>query len=53
MPTPDDLKRLDDRLREWQDRHPILSWVVASGIALGILTVAMMLRAFLEWLTKQ
>jgi hypothetical protein len=32
-------KELDARLFQWEKAHPILTWLVAAGLAIAFLTV--------------
>jgi hypothetical protein len=47
-----EFRRLDEWLQRLLRDHPVLAWLLAFGLALGIFIVAMLLRAFLEWLGR-
>jgi hypothetical protein len=42
------LRRLDAWLQKPHQEHPILHWLLAIGIAVAVLAVAMLLRWLLE-----
>jgi hypothetical protein len=44
----EEFKRLDAWLEKLYREHPVLHWLLAIGIAMAILAVAMLLRWLLE-----
>ena len=43
-----ELRRLDARLEKLYREHPIWHWLLAIGVALAVLTLAMLVRWLLE-----
>lgn len=50
--TPEDLKRLDQKLDRWVKAHPVLAWGVVVGIVLLVLVLAESIRLVVERLSQ-
>ena len=48
----EELRWIDAWLQKLHQDHPVLAWLLALGLALGILGAAMVLRGFLDWLGR-
>jgi hypothetical protein len=48
----EEFRRIDERLRELPEEHPVLAWLLAFGLAVGVFLVAMVLKQFFEWLGR-
>jgi len=49
----EEFRRLDEWLQKLHREHPVLAWLLALGLAVGIFAAAMLLRAFLEWIARR